>query len=134
MAYYSVELFHLKGKRWYELTDLPKNLSHLSATICGNQLYVIGGDGDYDDGYSCSLEYLPTSSQLRPDTKIVLSWSSLPLLPVTTTTAATLCGKLVLVGGVRDKTSVKSIYQLVNEEWVEIGSMSIDRKCMVFSS
>ena len=129
-----VELFHLKSRRWYKLTDLPKHLSYPSATICGDQLYVIGGDGDYDDGYSCSLKGLPTPLQLRPDTNITLSWSPLPLLPVTATTAASLCGQLVLVGGVRDKLSVTSIYQLLGEEWVEIGSMSIDRGwCLVVS-
>ena len=43
----------LKSKRWYTLTDLPQPLPLPSATICVDQLYVIGHDRN---GYSCSLQ------------------------------------------------------------------------------
>ena len=47
-------------------------------------------------------------------------------------TAATLCGQLVIVGGEQGGSSVNSIYQLINGQWVEIGSMSSDRwMCLV---
>ena len=50
----TVELFHVKSRRWYKLTDLPQPLPDPSATICGDQLHVIGY---YDGkGYSCSLQ------------------------------------------------------------------------------
>ena len=41
----TVEVLDVMGKRWYNLTDLPQDLSNPSATICGNQLYVIGQHG-----------------------------------------------------------------------------------------
>ena len=91
----TVELFQVRSRRWAELTHLPRPLPPPSATICGNLIHVIG------DGFSCSLQDLPssdqpTTSQSRSRT---ISWSPLPPLPVTGSTAATLCGQLVIISG-----------------------------------
>ena len=123
----STELFQVRSRRWSELTHLPRRLSLPSATICGNLIHVIGGDDG--SGFSRSLQDLPssdqpTTSQSRSHT---ISWSRLPTLPVTGSTAATLCGQLVIIGGNRDELSVNSIHQLVGGQWVEIGSMSSGR-------
>ena len=56
----AVELFHTGRRSWSRLTSLPQPLAFPSATICGNQLHVIGLDGD---GYSCSLQALLSSNQ-----------------------------------------------------------------------
>ena len=126
----TVELFQVKNRRWHKLADLPQPLSGPSATICGDQLNVIGSDGD---GYSCSLQALPSSD--RPITSpLTLSWKPLPHLPVIYSTVATLCGQLVIVGGRQGLPPVNSIHQLVNGEWVRIGSMASDRwRCLVAS-
>lgn len=120
-----VELFHTKYKRWYELTNLPHALAFPTATICGNHLHVIGVDGD---GYSCSL-YDFSSDQTHLMHPI---WTPLPRQPVTWSTVATLCGQLVLIGGQQSGLSINSILQLVDEEWVQVGSMSSCRNwCLV---
>ena len=126
----TVELFQVKNRRWHKLTHLPRPLPILSATICCDQLNTIGRDGN---GYSCSLPALPSSDQ--PITSpLTLSWKPLPLLPVTGSTAATLCGQLVIIGGWQDLSPVNFIHQLVDEEWVRIGSMDSDRcNCLVAS-
>ena len=126
----TVELFQVKSRRWYQLTHLPQPLSLPSATICGDQLNVIGSD---PNGYSCSLAALPSSDQ--PITSpLTLSWKPLPPLPVKYSTAATLGGELVLIGGWRGLSSVNSIHQLVDGQWVEIGSMANGRSwCLVAS-
>ena len=119
----TVELFQVKSRRWYKLTDLPQPLLGPSATICGDQLHVIGND---DNGYSCSLQSLPSND--RPITSpLTLSWKPLPPLPVTGSTAAALCGQLVLIGGVQGGSTVNSIHQLVEGQWVKIGSMTSGR-------
>ena len=129
----TVELFQVRSRRWVELTHLPRPLTYPSATIYGNLIHVIGYD---DNGISCSLQDLPssdqpTTSQSRSRT---ISWSPLPPLPVTDSTAATLCGQLVIIGGDRDGSPVNSIHQLVDGQWVEIGSMSSGRRmCLVVS-
>ena len=95
----------VKSRRWYKLTDLPQTLRYPS---CGDQLNVIGID---TNGCSCSLAALPSSDQ--PITSpLTLSWKPLPHLPVEYSTAATLCGQLVLIDGWRDLSQVNSIHQL----------------------
>ena len=126
----TVELFQVKTRRWYKVTDLPQPLPRPTATICGDQLNVIGS---YGKGYSCSLQALPSSE--RPITSpFTLSWKPLPCLPVTWSTAATLCGQLVIVGGRQGSQVVNFIHQLVDGEWVRIGSMASGRYyCLVAS-
>ena len=91
----TVQLFQVKSRKWYKLTDLPQPLNLPSATICGDQLNVIGTDAN---GYLCSLQALPSSDQ--PITSLLtLSWNPLPPLPLSDSIAATLCGQLVVIGG-----------------------------------
>ena len=129
----TVELFHVKSKRWYELTNLPKAFTSPSATICGNQLYVIGRDGG---GYSCSLQALASAQQSMSQlTSNILTWKALPPLPVIWSTIATLGGQLVIVGGQKSFLQVDSIYQLIDGEWVKIGSMSSGREgCLLVTT
>ena len=142
----TIELFQVKNRIWYKLTDLPQPLPIPSATICGDQLNVIGLDAN---GYSCSLQALPSSDQpitsplilswkprpLLITSPLTLPWKPLPPLPVTYSTAATLCGQLVLIGGLQYGSLVNSIHQLVDGQWVEIGSMATGRSyCLVVSS
>ena len=117
-----VELFHVRSKRWYKLTSLPRSLVRPSATICGNVLHVIGYDGD---GYSCYLHALLFNDQLITSKLLsnILTWTALPKQPVECSTAATLSGQLVIVGGQRGKSDVNSIHQLFDGQWVEISSM-----------
>ena len=126
----AVELFQVKSRRWHKLTDLPQSLTFLSATICGDQLNMIG---HYGNGYSCSLQALPSSDRpiMSPP---ILSWKPLPGLPVAWSTAATLCGQLVIIGGRQDEPPVNSIHQLVDGEWVRIGYMASDRWCCLVTS
>ena len=116
----TVELFQVQTGMWYTLSDLPQPLLDPSATICGDKLNVIGSSGS---GYSCSLQSLPSND--RPITApITLSWKPLPSLPVRGSTAVTLLGQLVLVGGFKGRSRTNSIHQLVEGQWVEIGSMT----------
>ena len=133
----TVELFQVKSRRWHKLTDLPQSLTLPSATICGDIVHVIG----YGEGYSCSLAALPSSDKPIPPQSIphLISWKPLPSLPVTMSTAATLCGQLVLIGGSQSSlflfvSPVNSIHQLVDGQWVEIGSMTSGRYCCLVAS
>ena len=129
----TVELFQVKTRRWYKLTNIPQRLTVPSATICGNQLHVIGWD---DNDYTCSIKNLPSSDEPITSQSIphLISWTPLPRLPVIQSAAATLYGQLVIIGGMQDVSSVNSIHQLVDGKWVVIGSMSSDRReCLVVS-
>ena len=129
----AVELYNTGSSSWSQITSLPQPLTYPSAAICDNQLYVIGRDGN---GYSCSLQALLSSDQPISSQSITrsLTWTPLPRLPVTHSTAATLCGQLVIIGGYRDESPVNSIHQLVDGQWVNISSMSSGRTwCLVAS-
>ena len=116
-----VELLQVKSGCWYILENLPYPLSTPSAAICDSKVYVIGENGV---GYACSLP------ALTPTEQPLITWTPLPRLPVTASTAATLHGQLVAIGG----TQSKCLYQLVNGQWVKIGSMSSGKKlCLVVS-
>ena len=131
----TVELFQVKTRRWHELTNIPQPLDFPSATICGNQLHVIGC---YYNGYTCSIKGLPSSDEPFTSQSIphLISWTFLPRLPVIRSTAATLYEQLVIIGGMKGRSSqFNSIHQLVVGRWVKIGSMSSDRSdCLVAPS
>ena len=124
-----VQLFQVKTRRWYETVQLPRPLPLPSATICGDQVHVISGEYEDYGGYSCSLQALPPGDQpiTQQSLSHLLSWNPLPCLPQKYSTAATLCGQLVIIGGVKDRSLVKSIHQLVEGQWVEIGCMNSGR-------
>lgn len=124
----SVELFHVRSRQWLKLTFLPRALSSPSATLCRAQIYVIGDDGN---GYSCSLSALPNSDSPNVSPP-ALNWRLLSRVPVSASTAATVQGQLVVVGGSAGFYSVNSIRQLVYGEWMEVGWMSTARwECLV---
>ena len=125
----AVELFQVRNRRWLKLNNLPHPCTRPSATVCGTHLYVV----NELSSFSCSIKDLTSSDQ--PSTlQSTVSWSPLPPLPARWPIAATLCGQLVLVGGMLHLQSVDSIHQLVDGQWVEIGSMTVARlECLVVS-
>ena len=121
----AVELLDTRNNKWYKLLDLPEPLRYPSATVCGDNLHVIGIGGV---GYSCSIKTLFSDSMQLP---LLVSWTCHPYPPVTLAVAATLSQELVLVGGDQVGT-VPWILQLANGEWTKIGAMSTRRKsCLV---
>lgn len=117
----AVELFQVSTRKWFGVADMLQPLPKPSATICGNQLYVIGEDAN---GCSCSLEaLLSNKTPESPNSTLhLISWTMLPHLPVLDTVAATLSGELVILGGWQAGSPVNSIHQLMAGQWVKIGS------------
>ena len=128
----AVELFNTHSRRWSTLTSLPKPLSFPSAVVCGDLVYVVGKG---NCAYSYLLSALPDST--RPDKSLQpLIWTPLPHLPLYDSTPAILAGQLVCVGGTqgagRGARRDDSIHQLVDGQWVKIGSLSSARdRCLV---
>ena len=128
MIFPPLKAFEIKSKRFLKQTPLPQALARPSATICHDKLHVIGANAI---GFSCSLHALVSSEECKV--------TSLPQLPVMASTAASLCGHLVIIGGTptasSTKASVNSIYQLMDQQWVEIGTMHFGRKiCFVVNT
>ena len=127
----AVELLNTHSRRWFTLTSLPKPLPYPSAVVCGDQLYVIGGNC----GFSYLLSALPDST--RPDKSLQSPiWKPLPDLPLHDSTPAILAGQLVCVSGRRGRVYGSprddSIHQLVDGQWEKIGTISSAREdCLV---
>ena len=127
----SMELFRLKSRKWEILADLPQYLPYPSATITDDLLHVIGAD----NGYSCYYKPLITNQTPVPSSCPTFIWKRLSPLPATHSTAAILCGELVIIGGKKHRLLQNSIHQLMDGEWVEIGSMNSSRSwCLVANS
>lgn len=112
-----IEVLNTHTMCWSRVTDLPHPLQLITAIVCEDRLYIIGHNGH---GYSCTLQPLLHAVQSQSALP-VLMWTTLPPLPMYHTTAATLGGQLVVVGGFRDTVSDSSIRQLVNGQWANVG-------------
>ena len=127
----AVEFLNTHSQHWFTLSSLPEPHRFLSAAVSENQLFVIGLHGR---AYVCSLKALPTGSQQIQLMSPALVWTTLPRLPVKGSTATTLCGQLVSIGGGQNSESADSILQLVDEQWVKVGSLSSAREmCLAIS-
>ena len=128
-----VELFQVTSQQWCELRSIRSRhiITRPSVTLYGDQMHVIDASGN---GYSCSFQELLSSSDKSTQSQSKI-WTVLPHLPVTDSTVATPSGKLLIFGGKKATTPVKTIYHLVEKKWVEIGSMaSCGSTCLVVSS
>ena len=127
----AVELLNTHSQRWSTLTSLPKPLFYSSAVVCGDLVYVIKGNCVY----SYLLSALPDSTRSDKSLQTPI-WTPLPHLPLYNSTPAILAGQLVCVGGRQGERFGSrrddSIHQLVDGQWVKIGSLSSARSsCLV---
>ena len=117
-----IEYFNTDSKVWSAVRNAQElsNLCNITATLCDRHVFVVGNDGK---GFSALLE------TLQSDT---VTWLPIPSLPVHYSATTSLHGQLVSIGGLRDDSSDNSIYQLVDQDWVEIGCMASPREmCLV---
>ena len=124
----SVEV--LSNGKCYHKTDLPDGAVYPSVAVSNTTLYVISGT----IGYSVSLRDLLVDN--RPinfqDSPLTLQWTQLPRLPLYDTTPVCMGGVFLIVGGKDRNKGSSAIYQLWNNQFVEIGHMSeARRECLV---
>ena len=105
-----VEVMNINTKQWTTVSPLPQKQSALSATVCGDTLYLAGGWNNSSISksvFTCSLTDLLTSpnslgSKIRRT--LVLSqgqnvWKEISSLPVKGSTLASFNGQLLAIGG-----------------------------------
>ena len=111
----TVEVMNIPTKLWSTARHMPHPFSSISATICGDQLYLGGG---YDEGgkrsqsvLTCSLPDLlrPQSLGAKLRTLSLANkpgvWRHIKDLPVSRSTLTTLGGHLIAIGGTDDSQS-----------------------------
>ena len=142
----TVEVLNIENRQWSTAVDLPEPLRYHSATVCGDQLYMLGGICRYDPTksvYTCSVSALLqtcTQRSLAGTLKRALSlsnsssggtgvWSKLTDVPVTQSTCVTFCGRLLAIGGGYYKpTTAVYMYNPSTNSWNIISHMTTARR------
>jgi len=138
----TVEVMNIETLQWSTATSLPCPLYKATATLCGDQVYMLGG---FDQSanlsqsvFTCSLANLFQSKSkgrlrsLSSDPKV---WRQLADTPFTRSTCASLHGQLLAVGG-RDlyekQTTTIHAYNMTINSWEIVSHMATPRSsCLV---
>ena len=106
----TVEVMNINTKQWTTVSPLPQKLSQLlSATVCGDTLYLAGGYTDCSPSksvFTCSIPdlFMTTSNTLGSRIRRTFSrsqnvWREISSLPVTGSTLVSFSGELLTIGG-----------------------------------
>ena len=145
----TVEVMSTNTRQWFTASSLPHPLSEASATLCGDQVYILAGfheKGKSKSVFTCSLDALFQSCQSQslgtrlralssPSRGRTRVWQKLLDTPVTLSTCVSLHGQLIVVGG-RDsddkKTSVIHTYKPATNSWEPISHITTPRsQCLL---
>ena len=143
-----VEVMDTETLQWYIASSLPHPLYQATATMCGDQIYFLGGwDQNKEQSrsvFTCSLAALhqscrPQSLGARLRTLSLTSrpkvWQQLADTPVTLSTCASLREQLMAVGGYdshgKETTSIH-MYNITTNSWELVSQMATPRYlCLV---
>ena len=140
----AVEVMDTETLQWSTASSLPHPLYQGSATLCGDEVYMLGGrdlNGKRSKSvFTCSLASLlescqPQSLKARLKTSGPEVWHQLADTPFTSSTCASLRGRMLIVGGRdsgdKERTTIH-IYNTKTNSWEVIGYMTTPRcRCPV---
>ena len=137
----TVEVMDVEVLQWSTASSLPRSLSLATATLCGDQVYVLGGHNQSRRSksvFTCSLAALLQSCQLQSQVKtssLAEVWNQLADTPVISSTCASLHGQLLAVGGWDSDgkmTTTIYMYNPPTNSWEVISHMATPRfHCLV---
>ena len=129
----TVEVMDIKTLVWSTVASLPHPYYFVSATICGDQIYMLGGDDDKDKTKSvltCSLTELLQSSASSSSV-----WHRVADAPAYWSTCAAVNGQLLAVGGCDERHKATAAIHKYNQRtntWDHISDMLTARYgCLV---
>ena len=130
----TVELMSTESLQWTTAANLPHPFGEGSATICGDHVYLLGGDERSKCFLACPLSDLAPSShggRLRKRDP----WLQLANTPFYTTSCVAVGNRLVAVGGrYSDKTLLNAVHEFdaASNSWCTIGHMQTARyRCLL---
>ena len=140
----TVEVMDIPSQQWTTASRLPRPFNRMSATICGDQLYLAGGVNESDKAsksvLTCSFTDLlpPQSLGARLHTLSLADktglWRQARDLPVTSSTLTTLGGHLLAIGGKDDSdkyTAAVRCYDASTDSWLVVSQMKSARsRCL----
>ena len=131
----TVEVMDTDTLKWSTASSLPHPLSDASATVCADNIYLVGGwdqHGQTKSVLTCSLSALLQSQTVGARMKGFFRtgnhsvWHTITDLPVERSTCVTLSGQLLAVGGYDfDETDSNNIYSynIATNSWQVISHM-----------
>ena len=140
----AVEVMDTETLQWSTASSLPHPLYQGSATLCGDEVYMLGGrdlSGKRSKSvFTCSLAALlescqPQSLEARLKASGPEVWHQLADTPFTSSTCASLHGRMLIVGGRdsgdKERTTIH-VYNTKTNSWEVIGYMTTPRcRCPV---
>jgi len=119
----TVEVMNTETSQWTNARELPHPFLDAWLTICGNKVYMLGGNvlkTAMKSALTCSLDDLYNTSK---------KWDTIRDVPVYSATSATVNGQLLAVGGKHKGKNCKSIYAFDQTEgsWKIICNMETAR-------
>ena len=140
-SFSTVELLKTDTQHWHTASSLPYAVTHMSAAICGENIYLVGGSDSIGrstlSAYTCLLPELVASCTSTREQLIsgTVVWRSISDSPLHLTTCANLGSRLVAVGGRNLKKRPNHfvyIYDKEDNSWSEIGHVSLSRyECLL---
>ena len=140
----TVEVMNINTKQWTTVSPLPRRISSLSATVCGDTLYLAGGfTGIFElskSVFSCSIPDLLMTPVTPPNTlgsrtrqtfsQSQSVWREISSLPVTGSTLVSFSGELLAIGGndgSENPTSDVYRYDSHIDSWIVVSQMKNKR-------
>ena len=139
----TVEVMDTETHQWSTAADLPQPMYWTSATVCGDQLYMLGvvvGGCYVESAYTCSVSALlqscvPSSLEAKLQKTSLKDkagvWRQIADLPVAQSTCESFHGQLLSVGGMMkslEPTTAVYIYNSTTNPWKIISHMKTDRR------
>ena len=132
-----VEVMNIYTKQWTTVSPLPQKQTELSATVCGDTLYLAGGLLSSKSVFTCSLPDLLTSSNSIGSKAFFQRqsvWKEISSLPLEQSTLASFNGQLLAIGGENDSSkSTTNVYRYDSHtnSWSVISQMKNKRsRCL----
>ena len=127
----TVKVMDTRSLVWSTVASLPHPYSFASGTICGDQLYMLGGadgKGNTKSVLTCSLTELLQSSS----SSSLIIWHRVVDAPAYLSTCAAVNGELLAVGGCDEDWKPSSAihkYNPTTNSWDLISNMPTARWC-----
>ena len=124
----TVEVMDTEARVWSTAASLPHPYSSASATICGDQLYLLGGTDSFGRTKSVLTCSLTSLLQSQSETSSLSVWKRISDAPMYHSTCAAIdgSGELLAVGGQDEQhgtTSAVYKYDSTTASWILIGNM-----------
>ena len=132
----TVELFNTSTNQWLAASSLPTPCSYLTSAIVDNYGYLVT---DSKQVFRVSLPDIVSQTVDQSTSKSPTLWCRLPDTPLSCSTAISLRGYLLAVGGSHDNHTRTDIYlyQPESEQWTKVGDLPNAREycsCVVLPS